>query len=113
MLSDFSIILRVARFLLPHLSGLPHLPGASLLYVKRPLVIDYIAEVYLSHLLIITNNQDLPRALGIHVAYGIIRILSSDAFEQHTSTASERFAVLSRDFEQMFGQIVSIRVKKT
>ena len=45
------------------------------------------------------------------VAYGIIKILSSDAFEQHTSTGSGRFAVLSRDFEQMFGQIVSIRVK--
>ena len=44
VLSDFSIILRVARFFLPHLSGLPHLPGASLLYVKRSLVIDYIAE---------------------------------------------------------------------
>ena len=37
--------------------------------------------------------------------------LSSDVFERRTSTGSGRFALLSRDFEQIFGQIVSIRIK--
>ena len=37
--------------------------------------------------------------------------LSRDVFERCTSTGSGRFALLSRDFEQIFGQIVSIRIK--
>ena len=37
--------------------------------------------------------------------------LSSDVFERHTSTGNELLAHLSRDFEQIFGQIVSIRIK--
>ena len=37
--------------------------------------------------------------------------LSSDVFERRTSTGSGHFALLSRDFEQIFGQIVSIRIK--
>ena len=37
--------------------------------------------------------------------------LSSDAFERRTSTGSRRFALLSRYFEQIFGQIVSLRIK--
>ena len=37
--------------------------------------------------------------------------LSSDVFERRTSTGSGRFALLSHDFEQIFGQIVSIRIK--
>ena len=37
--------------------------------------------------------------------------LSSDVFEQRTSTGNELFAHLSRDCEQIFGQIVSIRIK--
>ena len=37
--------------------------------------------------------------------------LSSDVFERRTSTGNGRFALLSRDFEQIFGQIVSIRMK--
>ena len=37
--------------------------------------------------------------------------LSSDGVERRTSTGSELFALLSRDFEQMFGQIVSIRIQ--
>ena len=37
--------------------------------------------------------------------------LSNDVFERRKSTGSGFFALLSRDFEQFFGQIVSIRVK--
>ena len=38
--------------------------------------------------------------------------LSSDVFEQRTSTGRvDVFALLSRDFEQIFWLIVSIRVK--
>ena len=37
--------------------------------------------------------------------------LSSDVFERRTSTGNGRFALLSRDFEQIFGQIVSVRIK--
>ena len=37
--------------------------------------------------------------------------LSNDIFERRTSTGSELFAILGRDFEQTFQQIVSIRVK--
>ena len=38
--------------------------------------------------------------------------LSNDIFEQRTSTGSvDIFALLSRAFEQVFGLIVSIRVK--
>ena len=41
----------------------------------------------------------------------IIVSLSSDVFERRTSTGSGLFALLSRDFDQLFGQIVSIRIK--
>ena len=41
----------------------------------------------------------------------IIGRLSSDVFEQGTSTGSGLFAHLSCEFEQTFRQIVSIRVK--
>ena len=37
--------------------------------------------------------------------------LSSDVFKRRASTGSGRFALLSRDFDQIFGQIVSIRIK--
>ena len=37
--------------------------------------------------------------------------LSSDVFERRTSTGNWLFAHLSRDFEQIFGQIVSVRIK--
>ena len=37
--------------------------------------------------------------------------LSSDVFERRTSTGNGLFAHFSRDFEQIFGQIVSIRIK--
>ena len=39
------------------------------------------------------------------------RTLSRDVFERRTSTGSGLFALLSRDFEQIWGQIVSLRVK--
>ena len=39
------------------------------------------------------------------------RTLSSDVFERRTSTGSGLFALLSRDFEQIWVQIVSLRVK--
>ena len=38
--------------------------------------------------------------------------LSSDVFERRTSTESGLFALLSSDFEHIFGQIASMRVKK-
>ena len=38
--------------------------------------------------------------------------LSSDVFERRTSTESGLLALFSRNFENIFGQIVSIRVKK-
>jgi len=38
--------------------------------------------------------------------------LSSDVFERRTSTGSGLATLLSRDFEQIFEQIVSIRAKK-
>ena len=37
--------------------------------------------------------------------------LSGDVFERRTLTGGGLFALLSNDFEQIFGQIVSIRVK--
>ena len=44
--------------------------------------------------------------------YGVSReSLRSDVFERRTLTGSGLFAHLSCDFEQTFGQIVSIRVK--
>ena len=42
---------------------------------------------------------------------GRIGGLSRDVFERHTSTGSGLFALLSRDFDHIFGQIVSIRIK--
>ena len=41
--------------------------------------------------------------------FGIIGSLSSDLFERRTCIRSELFAHLSCDFEQTFGQIVSVR----
>ena len=45
------------------------------------------------------------------LAYSTIGSLSSDVFERRTSTGSGLFALLSRKFDHIFGQIVSIRVK--
>ena len=39
------------------------------------------------------------------------RSLSNHVFERHTSTGSGLFAILGHDFEQIFKQIVSFRVK--
>ena len=36
---------------------------------------------------------------------------SSDVFERRTSTGSEVFALFSRDFEQILGHTVSLRIK--
>ena len=44
-------------------------------------------------------------------AVNILGSLSNSVFERRTSTGSCFFAPLSRDLEQIFGQIVSIRVK--
>ena len=41
----------------------------------------------------------------------LIRSLSRDVYERRTSTESGLFALLSHDFEKMFGQIVTVRVK--
>ena len=42
---------------------------------------------------------------------GLIRSLSSDVLERPTSVGSGLFALLSHDFEQIFGQIISLRIK--
>ena len=47
----------------------------------------------------------------LKVSNFILGSLSSDVFERRTSTGNGRFALLSRDFEQIFGQIVSVRIK--
>ena len=44
-------------------------------------------------------------------AWQALGSLSSDVFERRTSTGNGLFALLSRDFEQIFGQIVSVRIK--
>ena len=49
-----------------------------------------------------------PRFDGLVMTVGS---LSSGVFERHTSTGRGLFAHLSRDFEQTFGQIVSMRVQ--
>ena len=49
--------------------------------------------------------------LHSHYSLQSIGSLSSDVFERRTSTGSGLFALLSRDFDQIFGQIVSIRIK--
>ena len=41
----------------------------------------------------------------------MLRSLNGDVFERGTGTGSGLFAHLSCDFQQTFGQIVSIRVK--
>ena len=47
----------------------------------------------------------------INSIFRIISIWNNDVFERRTSTGSGLFALLSRDFEQIWGQIVSLRVK--
>ena len=42
--------------------------------------------------------------------YVLRRTLSSDVFERRKSTGSGPFALLSRNFEQILGQMVSLRV---
>ena len=42
----------------------------------------------------------------------LLKSLSKEFFERHTSNGSGLFELLGRDFEQIIGQIVSIRVKK-
>ena len=42
---------------------------------------------------------------------GLIRSSHSDVLEQCTSIGSGLFALLSHDFEQIFGQIISLRIK--
>ena len=48
---------------------------------------------------------------NINVIFLSLGSSSSDVFERRTSTGNGRFALLSRDFEQIFGQIVSVRIK--
>ena len=56
------------------------------------------------------RNECTPKKYCIVISY-VIGSLSSDVFERRTSTGNGRFALLSRDFEQIFEQIVSIRIK--
>ena len=68
----------------------------------------------------IANGGESPETANTVMTQGVkiadwqgttIVSLSSDVFERRTSTGSELFALLSRDFDQIFGQIVSIRIK--
>ena len=68
----------------------------------------------------IANGGESPETANTVMTQGVkiadwqgttIVSLSSDVFERRTSTGSEVFALLSRDFDQIFGQIVSIRIK--
>ena len=40
-----------------------------------------------------------------------IQSLRNDVFERRKSTGSGLFAILGRDFDQLFGQIICMRVK--
>ena len=64
-------------------------------------VIDYF------EIIIKKGSRKLPTSLSSKPTLGS---LSRDVFERRTSTGSGRFELLSRDFEQIFGQIVSIRI---
>ena len=68
----------------------------------------------------IANGGESPETANTVMTQGVkiadwqgttIVSLSSDVFERRTSTGSELFSLLSRDFDQIFGQIVSIRIK--
>ena len=52
-----------------------------------------------------------PQSVKRRSRWAIIMSLNSDVFERRTSTGSGLFALLSRDFDQILGQIVSIRIK--
>ena len=52
-----------------------------------------------------------PESARIFRRGRLLGILSSDVFERRTSTGNGLFALVSRDFEQIFRQIVSIRIK--
>ena len=57
------------------------------------------------------TRKDYPLHSFIYYSDSLSLSLSSDVFErQRTSTGSGIFALLSRDFEQIFGQILSIRI---
>ena len=51
-----------------------------------------------------------PRATG-RLLRQLLGSLSNDFFERHTSNGCGLFGLLGRDFDQIIGQIVSIRVK--
>ena len=58
------------------------------------------------------SQLPLPSPVRISCALSsLVGSLSSDVFERRTSTGNGSFALLSRDFEQLFGQIVSLRIK--
>ena len=58
------------------------------------------------------SQLPLPSPVRISCALSsLVGSLSSDVFERRTSTGNGNFALLSRDFEQLFGQIVSLRIK--
>ena len=68
----------------------------------------------------IANGGESPETANTVMTQGVktadwqgttIVSLSSDVFERRTSTGSGLFALLSRDLDQIFGQIVSIRIK--
>ena len=57
------------------------------------------------------ETSHFPRNRGTPRRQCEVASLSSEVFERRTSTGNGRFALLSCDFEQIFGQIVSVRIK--
>ena len=56
--------------------------------------------------------RSLEQARYTHPPSSVIKgSLSSDVFERRTSTGNRLFAHLSRASEQIFGQIVPLRIK--
>ena len=57
------------------------------------------------------GGLSIQRKFGLRCTAEALGSLSRDVFERRTSTGSGVFALFGCDFEQILGQIVSIRVK--
>ena len=70
-------------------------------------------EIRYFHVVVVHILGDLRAVsrVGRKGARRKIGCLNSDVFERRMSTGSWLFALFGRDFEQIFGQIVSIRIK--
>ena len=55
------------------------------------------------------GDQCLEQAM--HISFGLLGSLSNDVFERRTSNRSGLFAIVGRDVDQIYGQIISMREK--